>query len=193
MLYLNQLDYEHIPYQHNLGHGGVPAEKATVAAAGCGPCSLCMMVENLTPEKLELEDCLKLSGELRANMEPGTDLKILAPAVAVKFKLAYETTSDIEVLAAHLRRGGMAVANSGGDYEGHIGVFSHGGHYVAVISVDGDEVCILDPSYRKDKYEEEGRKGKVHVTEPFSYCSLEMLKEDCANRAPSFYLFARRR
>lgn len=193
MLYLNQLEYEQIPYRHDLNHGGAPEGKNTVAAAGCGPCSLCMIVENLTTAKLDLEDCLEMSVNLRANMEPGTDLKILGPAVAEKFGLAYKTTSDVGELAEHLRRGGMAVANSGGDYEGHIGVFTHGGHYVVVVSVDGDEVCILDPSYRKGKYEEEGRKGKVHVAEPFAYCSLDVLKEDCANRDPSFYLFARKR
>ena len=193
MLYLNQLNYPDIPYEHNVAGGGPPEGKGNVAAAGCGPCCLCMMVENLTTEHLDLMDCLKMSADLKANMERGTDLKILGKAVAEKFGLGYSTTSDIEVLADHLRRGGMAVANAGGDREGYNAVFSHGGHYIAVISVDGDTACVLDPSYKPGKYEEEGRQGKAAVAEPFVYCSLEVLRKDCENRDPSFYLFSRKK
>ncbi len=192
MVYLNQLDYPDIPYEHNLEAGGPPEGKGNVAAAGCGPCSLCMMVDNLTTDHLDLMDCLKMSADLKANMKPGTDLKILGKAVAEKYNLDYSTTSDTEVLADHLRKGGMAVANSGGDREGYKAVFSHGGHYIAVVSVDGDQACVLDPSYKPGKYEEEGREGKAVVDEPFVYCSLKVLKKDCENRNPSFYLFKRK-
>ena len=193
MLYLNQLDYEHIPYEHNLDAGGPPPGKGTAAAAACGPCCLCMMVENLTLGHMELTDCLKLSGELGANRQMGTDLKILGPVVAEKFGLTFETTDEVEVLVEHLRRGGMAVANSGGDREGYTGLFTHGGHYIAVLSTDGTDACILDPSYKEGKYEEEGRQGKTEVHAPFVYCSLDVLKEDCSNRSPAFYLFGRTR
>lgn len=193
MLYLNQLKYGHIPYQHNMKNGGPPPGRANVGTSGCGPCSLCMVVENLTCGHLDLEECVRMSERLKANMELGTDLKILAPAVAEKCGLEYSFTDEKEVLADHLRRGGMAVANSSGDRDGYIGVFTHGGHYVAVNSIDGDEVCILDPSYKEGKFEEEGRKGKVLVDEPFVYCSLETLWEDCAGRSPRFYLFRRKR
>ena len=93
MLYLNQLNYPDIPYEHNVAAGGPPEGKGNVAAAGCGPCCLCMMVENLTTEHLDLMDCLKMSADLKANMERGTDLKILGKAVAEKFGLGYSTNS----------------------------------------------------------------------------------------------------
>ena len=192
MLYLNQLDYEHIPYEHNLDNGGPPPGKGTAAAAACGPCCLCMVVDHLTCGHLELTDCLDLSRALRANRKPGTDLKILGPAVAEKFDLDFETTDDVEKLVEHLQKGGKAIANSGGDREGHVGVFTHGGHYIEILSVNGDEACILDPSYKEGKYEEEGRQGKVKTDAPFVYCSLEVLMEDCANRSPAFYLFKRK-
>ena len=112
MYYLNQLDYEHVPYEHNLSHGGPPPGKGTAAAAACGPCCLCMLVENMTMGHLELLDCLKLSAELKANMEMGTSLKILGPAVAETFGLTFETTDSLYELVEHLRRGGMAIANS---------------------------------------------------------------------------------
>ena len=183
MYYINQLDYPHIRYEHDLDHGGAPEEKCTAAAAACGPCCLCMVVENMTFGHLELTDCLKLSADLGANRQRGTDLKILGPVVAEKYGLTYDVTDDVEKLVEHLQHGGMAIANSGGDREGYVGVFT----------TDGKDACILDPSYKEGKYDEEGRKGKVEVHAPFVYCSLEVLKEDCSNRSPAFYLFARKR
>lgn len=192
MLYLNQLEYEHIPYAHDLKNGGPPPGKGTVAAAGCGPCCLCMVVDHMTCKHLELTDCLELSSELKANMDRGTDMKILGPAVAERFGLELTSTDDVKELVEHLKKGGLAIANSGGDREGYVGVFTHGGHYIEVLSVDGDEVCILDPAYKEGKFEEEGRQGKVKVKEPFVYCSLDVLQEDCSNRSPAYYLFRRK-
>lgn len=101
MKYINQLEHRDIPYEHNLDHGGVPEEKRNVAAAGCGPSCLCMMVDALTLSTYELTDCLKLSNEVGANREIGTSLKILGPVVAERFNLNYGETSDLNELKAH--------------------------------------------------------------------------------------------
>ena len=93
MYYINQLDYPHIRYEHDLDNGGAPEEKCTAAAAACGPCCLCMIVENMTFGHLELTDCLELSAKLGANRQRGTSLKILGPAVAEKYGLTYDTTN----------------------------------------------------------------------------------------------------
>lgn len=104
MKYINQLEHRDIPYEHNLDHGGVPEEKRNVAAAGCGPSCLCMMVDALTLSTYELTDCLKLSNEVGANREIGTSLKILGPVVAERFNLNYGETSDLNELKAHLAK-----------------------------------------------------------------------------------------
>ena len=191
MIYVNQLQQGDMKYEHNVAHGGAGTHN-TVAAAGCGLCSLCMIVDNMTFNHLGLEECLNMSYEFGANKEPGTDLKILGAAVAEKYGLGFSITSDREILRKHLQDGGMAVANSGGDREGYTGVFTHGGHYIVVVSIKGDEVCILDPSTKDSKYDEEGRKGKVREALPFVYCSLDVLAKDCENRNPSYYLFSRK-
>ena len=95
-------------------------------------------------------------------------------------------------LPRYLAKGGLAIANSGGDREGYTGVFTHGGHYILVVSADDNEACILDPSYKEGKYEEPGRDGKARAVDGFVYCSLKVLAEDCANRTPSYYLFSRK-
>lgn len=59
----------------------------------------------------------------------------------------------------------MAVACSAGDRpeEDYIGVFSHGGHFIAVVGIeeDGEHITVLDPSLMPDKYQEDGRRDKV--------------------------------
>ncbi len=190
MLYINQLDYPDMVYHHNVANGGA-GEYDNVKAGGCGPCSLCMIVENMTFGHLELADCIALSEEVKANLDMGTDLKVLGPVVAERYGMSYAQTSDAEELRAHLAKGGMAVANSGGDREGWTGLLTHGGHYVVVVSYADGEYCILDPSYTETKFHEEGREGKVREAYPFIYVKEADLVKDCENRDPSFYLFAR--
>lgn len=192
MLYLNQKKYPDMPYLHNMEAGGPPPDKGNISAAGCGLCCLCMAVEQLTVEHFTLEECRQMSYDLKANQRPGTDLKILGPAVAEKFGLSYRGTDDIAEMEQHLRNGGLAIANSGGDREGYEGVFTHGGHYILVISTDGTKLCILDPALEPGKFDSEGRRGKVTVKEPFVYCSYEVLKKDCENRSPAYHLLARK-
>lgn len=96
-------------------------------------------------------------------------------------------------MLARVHAGGMAVANSGGDREGYEGVFTHGGHYILVVSADETQACILDPALEPGKFDSPGRKGKVEVHEPFAYCDFSVLKKDCENRSPAYYLFARKR
>ncbi|MGP7817357.1 hypothetical protein [Niallia sp. 01092] len=192
MLYLNQLEYEHIHYLTNTLKGGLGPGKDNVKTAGCGLCCSCMVVENLTLDSFPLEECLEMSISLKANEQPGTDMIILGPAVAEKFGLDLKMTNSAEELLDHLRNGGMAIANTGGDREAYTGVFSHGGHYITVVSAKGSTLCILDPSLSADKYEEEGRKGKVKIDGSFIYCDISILAKDCENRNPAYYLFSRK-
>lgn len=192
MLYLNQLDYRDVPYHHNVANGGVPEKRRWISTSGCGICSACMIVEHLTARTLPLEECVKLSERSGANKEIGTRMKLLGPFIAELYDLEYSTTKDPKELIAHLQAGGEAAVNVGGDHDDHIGLFSHGGHYIVAVAYDGEKVCILDPSYKVGKYEEEGRKGKVHVNYPFAYCSIEDLDADVQNREIPYYLFKRK-
>lgn len=193
MLFLCQLDYRHIPYNHNAAHGGAPEDRRNVATSGCGLCSLCMIVDQLTTKTLELTDCVRLSEENGANHGFGTDLRILGPIVADMYDLRMETTNSLDELAAHLRRGGRAVANVGGDHDDHIGLFAYCGHYIVILSVDDDGTfCILDPDYSEGKFDREGRRGKLRIDAPFLYCKPGDLAADVENRDPGFYLFSRK-
>ena len=198
MRYINQLEYAHIPYitrTQKEPEEYEKGQKTTIKSSGCGLCSAIMVADRLLPAyEFELEDAIALSYAVEANHLAGTDYKRFAPAFAERMNLHLEMTSDIDGVIDCLKTGGAVVAHVGGDREGHTGVFSHKGHYVAVIDVEADgRLAVLDPSYKENKYEEEGRKGKVEMKNRYiALCAPEVLVEDTANRTPSFYLFWRK-
>ena len=192
MRYLNQLEYRHIKYYHNAENGGPPEGRDNVATSGCGLCSTCMVVELLTDKEFSIEDCVKLSESCGGNHRIGTDMCFLGPAVAEKFGLAYRNTDSPKELLDHLHRGGMAVVHVGVKEGEEYGLFTKRGHLMAVISADGDEVCILDPSYTTDKFTLPGREGKVNfASAPYLYCDIKTLDGETKPDRVSYHLFAR--
>ncbi len=194
MKYLNQLEYEQVPYPTDTDHPDSDfCTAGTVKRAGCGLCAVCMVVDHLTLETgFGLEECRLFSMEIGANHGVGTDMKILAPAVAERFDLDLDTTDDPEELAACLQAGGAAVIHVGGDREGHTGIFSRGGHYMAAVGVRNGMFCILDPSWTEEKYLQGHNRDRVRQSGVWLYADGQTLQEDTANRSPGYYLFTRR-
>lgn len=198
MKYLNQLEYRHWLYVTRTNLEGEDLERGkttTMASSGCGLCAAVMVAERLLPNnEFTLKDALDLSYETKANHKKGTDYTIFAPAFAEKLGLKVEMTDNAEEVRGCLRTGGAVVVHSGGDREGYVGVFTHGGHYVTLINEEPDgRIAVLDPSYKVGKYEEEGRKGKVEMKNGYiALCDLSVLAKDAENRSPGFYLFWRK-
>ena len=192
MLYLNQLDYRHIHYEHNIDGGGVPQERRNIATSGCGVCSACMMVDQLTNTHLSIEECIRMVYSVGASRFVGTRMGILGPALADKFHLGFKVSKDMDEVKACLQKGGRVLINVGGDHDDYVGLYSHVGHYIIAIAYDGSELCILDPSYKDGKYEKEPNFGKVRVDYPFTYCDPQCIIDDTQNRETPFYLFWRK-
>lgn len=198
MKYVNQLEYRHLPYITRTEMEGEDFERgqrSTVASSGCGLCSAIMVADRLIPDcEFSVEEAVELSYKCEANHRKGTDYERFAPAFAEKFGLDFEMTSDPERLRFCLRTGGAAVLHSKGDRDGYIGVFTHGGHYIAAISEERDgRIAILDPSLKEGKYEEEGRIGLVELkNEVVAVCDMEVLVKDTETAKFSFYLFWRK-
>ena len=189
--YVNQTRYPHVPYPTMTAIPALTRNDTTVRSAGCGLCSASMVVTNLTGVEFPLIDSLELSMSVNANHIPGTDMDLIAPYVAERFDLDLEMTDDPERLRQHLLRGGMAIANVTGDRpeDGYVGLFSHGGHYVAVVAIeeDGEHITVLDPSQLPDKFLEEGRRGKVVENGYCLHTTLSILAEDCKFRPMECY------
>lgn len=192
MLYLNQLEYKHIPYPTNVENPDSDyALHGNVCRAGCGLCAICMVIDMVCGKSFSLEECRDLSVAVGANHAIGTDMLLLAPAAAEKFHMALETTDDPAQMARCLHQGGAAIINVGGNHGDHIGTFSRGGHFIIAIGEDQGEFCLLDPSWTPQKYLSEPRRSLVRQQGKLLYATAETLQQDTANRSPAYYLFRR--
>ena len=198
MRYINQRDYPDMLYVTRADPENPRHERGkttTIKTSGCGLCAAIMVADRLLPAyEFELEDAIALSYETKANLAAGTSYKAFAPAFAEKMGLKLEATKNIEDLRRCLRTGGAAVLLVGGDREGHVGLFTHGGHYMTAISEEADgRFAILDPSYYVGKYEEEGRQGKVELKNNIiALCDGDTLEEETKEKATPYYLFWRK-
>ncbi len=221
MKYYNQLDYPYIlyktgaklDYDYYLANkeridaskfsgrfkfepGMAPlAHDATMAQAGCGLCCAVMVADRLTPDAdFSLIDALNLSYECGGNTGIGTEYGPYAPAFAEKMGYEWKGTADLAEVDHWLQTGGVAVAKAGGDRnDGHIGVFTHGWHYILVLWKREDgRYAILDPSQTPTKYDEEGRQGLVEVDGHVLYAPAEVLAEETKLFDPPYYLFRRK-
>ena len=191
MLYINQRDYPNMPYPNNVA-GACRPESQNIARAGCGICTACMLVDHLTTQSLSMEECIQLSIDSKSNLEPGTDLEILGAVLAEKFDLKFSYSADKEAMLACLRRGGRVIINVANRPDGTDGLFTHCGHYMLLVSVDGERVCFLDPYYH-DSYDKGDLKEKVDSTRaPLLYCDAELLHKEAENRRIRYYLFERK-
>lgn len=191
MYYVNQRKYPHVLFPTMTGMPDHLHMDSTVSSAGCGLCSASMVITNIMGKEFSLCDCLELAMSVNANHSPGTDMSVLAPYLAERFHLNLTMTDDPELLRKHLLKGYMAIANVTGDRpeDHYVGVFSHGGHYVAVVGIDADRehITVLDPSQVPGKYDEEGRKGKVVENGFYLHTTMAVLAEDCKYRQPEYY------
>lgn len=127
-----------------------------------------------------------------ARVSGGTDMNKLAKAICQDYDLTAKTTNDEKELLEHLKAGGMAIANVGGDRKGWTGVFSDSGHFVVVAAATGNTVSVMDPSFYRTKFNKAGRRGKVTVSGNYCNCGISVLAADTANRTPSYYLFSKK-
>ena len=179
-----QLDYEHIPYPSPTSPYG------NLANNGCGVCCASMVVEALTGEEFPPEQSAVLAKGCGAREGFGTDMRIFAPAFAREKGLTWESTQDPARVLEFLQSGqGMVIANTAGDREDWIGVFSDSRHYVVVASAEGNTVCVWDPLLAPGRYDIPGRAGKVQLEGFNAYADFSVIVGDCGSRP--FYLFAK--
>ena len=198
MKYINQLDYPHLLYVTRTDMEGYDKERGkttTIRSSGCGLCSAIMVADRLIPNlEFSLTDAIELSYEVKANFKRGTNFGRFAPAFAERLGLHLETSKDLNDVRRCLRTGGAVVILVDGDHDDHIGLFTKGGHYMAIISEEADgRFAILDPSYKPGKFDEEGRVGKVEVRDDMIVlCDGAILEEETAGKPVPYYLYWRK-
>ena len=198
MKYVNQLLHPDIPYPTHMADKTKTAEEkiSNIARSGCGLCCASMMVDYLTGEELSLTDAVKMSALSAANRSRGTNMQYLAPMLAESFGLDYKFSADLDEAIEALRGGAFIIAHVRIDPETGLSLFTNSGHYISLVSTDGKEFCILDPSYKPEKYEREDRKEKVDTSHaPYLYCKVEDTHEATVKEKgkPKYYIFQRKR
>ena len=179
-------------YEHNVDNGGVAPEKQNIKTAGCGICSLTMVVNHLTARAFSLEDCIEAAYKSGANRVHGSRMRWLAPPVAEEYGLDYRMTTSIDEAIECIRDGGEVIALVRGDRDGKRGLFTSIGHYITLIAYDGKEFTILDPGYKEERYAMPEHEGKTRVLYPFVYATRDVIKEEEDNSVAAYYLFKRK-
>lgn len=190
MEFINQNNYPNLIYPTNVKDPGSFLCKGTVSQCGCGLCCVCMVLEHLTGIKHSVEEILSLSMESGANVNPGTSMEILGPAVCEKYGIHLEMTNDTDKMTRVIESGGIVIVNVGGNHDDHLGTFSDHGHFILVCRYDGNEYAILDPAYSKERYSKPHR-SIVRIEPPWLYASARIIEEDSTNRDPRYYLFSK--
>lgn len=182
MSFYRQLDYEHVPYPSPSSPNG------NLANNGCGVCCAAMIVEALTGQSFPPEQAAVMAKECGAREGFGTDMRIFAPVFAPAKGLHWVSTTDTEVVRAFMESGkGMAIANTVGDREDWVGVFSDSRHYITLCGWDNGTVAVWDPMLSPGRYDTPGRLGKVRLDGNTAYADFSVVVNDCVGRL--YYLF----
>ncbi len=182
MAFYCQLDYEHVPYPSPTSLNG------NLANNGCGVCAASMVVEAMTGQTWPPEKAAQLAKSCGAREGFGTDMSIFAPVFSASFGLRYTATGDPKLAKAFLaEKQGLVIANTAGDREGWIGVFSDSRHYIVLHELAGDQVAVWDPMLHPGRYDVPGRAGKVHLEGTTAWADFSIVENDCLGRA--YYLF----
>ncbi len=184
--YLNQRNYPNVPYPH------ASRPSATVATSGCGVCCAAMALANVTDFSVTVAEMAQYAIRHGARDAYGTNLQTLLAAMKQDYAgFDYRLTDSKGELVTHLKSGGAAIANVGGDRGNYKGIFCTTGHFVYVAGLIGnDQLIILDPDEYDGKYD--GWRS-AHVTQLGEHqlqCDPLRLDEDCSNRSPRYYLVA---
>ena len=193
MRHINQRRYSYIPYPQWTDQPDNPrGKKGTVRSGGCGLCSACMVVDQLTTEEFPVREAAELSMAVGGNHESGTDMKIFGPVFAEKFGLTYAASYDVNEAVEAVRDGGRVIALVGKTEPRHKGIFTQGGHYITIIAATKDEVCILDPSWTSKKFKQWEKEGLVRTEGTLVYTTPEILHNESKTSSPPYYIFRRK-
>ena len=147
-----------------------------------------MVVESMTGQAFPPEKAAQFAKACGAREGFGTNMAIFAPAFSRAFGLQYAATGDPTLAQAFLEeKRGMVIANTLGDREGWIGVFSDSRHYIVLVSAEENTVRVWDPLLAPGRYDTPGRAGKVRVEGFDAYADFSVIRGDCGLRP--FYLF----
>ena len=168
------------PTGQNIKYPSKVRPGATIASGGCGVCSSLMVLLNSTSYSIKLADWTKKVIACGGRDNSGTNMVITTNMMKDKYGFKVETTTSIDKLKAHLKKGYKAVLNVG-----QRGYFSTGGHYVCAAGITPEgKAIVLDPYYYAGKWTcyANGINRANHFTYNSTthevYCSFDVISKD---------------
>lgn len=147
-------------------YSSVGDSSQTVGTSGCGPTSAAMIVTaikgTITPP--EMADLFVNNGYRSASN--GTYLSAFR-WVADVFDIGYQETYSLDTAVDLLKDNNYLIVSCGN------GLFTTGGHLMAITGIEGDTLKIYDPYLYSGKFDTSTRRGKVTVSGNTVYCSVD--------------------
>ncbi len=182
MYYYNQNDYPNILYDRPN-----TSVVETVKSSGCGVVAACIIFNNLIGKELySVSEMAKFSLNNGARDNSGTNMLTLLKALCKKNPdFSFVTTTSETELVAHLKKGGMAIANQGDVYN----VFSTAGHFVIAYKMNGKNIEVIDPQMYSGKYDAYSRPSRI-IKKTTNGCIVNttQMGKATADRNPAYFL-----
>jgi hypothetical protein len=156
----------------------------TIKSSGCGVCSACMIVSNLTDTYIEPPEMAKYSVKNGFRIDGVGTAFALYPAIAEKYNLKYSQTNDIYKAVECVRNGGMVVCSTSG---GKNKLFSTSGHLFVMSDCIGNDCEFLDPDFYSGKYSTEYRKSRCYTIQNKVYATIN----EAQKHITTFFCFER--
>ena len=149
----------------------------TIKSSGCGVCSACMVISNLTNNIVEPPEMARYAVENGFRIDGVGTAHSLYPALAKKYNLKCSQTSDIYKAVECVRNGGMVVCSTNG---GTNKLFSTGGHLFVMSDCIGNDCEFFDPDNYFGKYKTQYRKERCYEINDKIYSNINEAKKHIA-------------
>ena len=158
----------------NVAYSAKAPHTETIKSSGCGICSACIIVSNLTDTYIEPPQMAKYSVEKGHRIDGvGTAFSIY-PDIAKKYNLKCTQAYDIYKAVDCVRNMGMVVCSTNG---GENKLFSTGGHLFVMCDVIGNDCVFIDPDNYSGKYNTAYRKARCRVENGKIYVNINEAKK----------------
>lgn len=179
----NQNEYGNLSYTVK----GYPS--AIIKSGGCGVCAAINAVGALLGKVVSVQAMRKLAFQSGARVPGGTNMATLLDFAGQRLGFKWKSSNDVKAMAEHIKKGGVAICNVAGR-----GMFSTGGHYIAVIGLlkDGRAV-IADSGLYPTKYRASAqRKANIEQHGDLVFAEVKIVDADCIGRNPRYYLLEKK-
>lgn len=175
--------------QTNASYKSIKYGQGTVYSSGCGPASLCNALDALGIASITVAAMCSYAVSVGARVSGGTDMHKLLQAASKKYGFSYRETSKNAELLSHLQRGGAAIVHAGDSYP----LFSTGGHFLAAVAADGQQITLLDSYWYSGKYTASTmrRRNITVVKKGVIRTDVTQCGKATADRSPSYYLITK--